>query len=39
VIFDIGGNKYRLIARADFDEGALYIVRVLTHEQYDRENL
>jgi mRNA interferase HigB len=39
IIFDIGGNKYRLIARVDFDERALYIERVLTHGQYDRENL
>jgi mRNA interferase HigB len=39
VIFDIGRNKYRLIARGDFEERALFIERVLTHEQYDRENL
>jgi mRNA interferase HigB len=38
LIFDIGGNKYRLIARVDFEEQLLYIQRVLTHEEYDREN-
>ena len=38
VIFDIGGNKYRLISRVDFDEQLLYIEQVLTHEEYDRKN-
>lgn len=39
LIFDIGGNKYRLLARVDFEEQVLYIQRVLTHEEYDREDL
>ena len=39
LIFNISGNKYRLIARVDFEEQLLYIQRVLTHEEYDRENL
>ncbi len=38
-IFDIAGNKYRLVARADFEERILYVQSVLTHEQYDREEL
>lgn len=38
VIFDVGGNKYRLIARVDFDEQLLYIQEVLTHEEYDRKD-
>jgi mRNA interferase HigB len=37
MIFDIGGNKYRLIARVDFEEQLVVIERVLTHEEYDRE--
>jgi mRNA interferase HigB len=37
VIFDIGGNKYRLIASVDFDEQMFVIERVLTHADYDRE--
>ena len=37
LIFDIGGNKYRLIASVDFVEQILVIERVLTHENYDRE--
>jgi mRNA interferase HigB len=39
LIFDIGGNKYRLIARVDFDEQLLVIETVLTHQEYDREDL
>ena len=37
LIFDIGGNKYRLIASVDFTEQILVIERVLTHEEYDQE--
>jgi mRNA interferase HigB len=39
VIFNIGGNKYRLIARVDFEEGLLVVQTVLTHPEYDREEL
>ena len=39
LIFDIGGNKYRLIASVDFKEQLLVIERVLTHEDYRRERL
>jgi mRNA interferase HigB len=39
IIFDIGGNKYRLIARIDFEEQAMYVESVLTHKDYDRESL
>ena len=38
-IFNIGGNKYRLIARVDFEEQLLVIETVLTHREYDREDL
>jgi mRNA interferase HigB len=37
LIFDIGGNKYRLIARVDFEEQMLLIQTVMTHEKYNRE--
>jgi mRNA interferase HigB len=36
LIFDIGGNKFRLIARVDFEEQILYIQSVLTHKEYER---
>jgi len=39
IVFDIGGNKYRLIAIVNFEQQALLIREVLTHEEYDRENL
>jgi mRNA interferase HigB len=39
LIFDIGGNKYRLVARVDFEEQLLVIQTVLTHQEYDREDL
>ena len=39
LIFDIGGNRYRLVARVDFEEEVLYIESVMTHEEYDREDL
>ena len=39
LIFNIGGNKYRLIARVDFEEQLFVIQIVLTHREYDREDL
>jgi mRNA interferase HigB len=38
-IFNIGGNKYRLIARVDFEEQLLVMQTVLTHQEYNREDL
>jgi mRNA interferase HigB len=35
VIFDIGGNKYRIIAALHYDRQICYVLRVLTHKQYD----
>ena len=31
LIFDIGGNKYRLVARVDFEEQGFFIQNVMTH--------
>lgn len=36
VVFDIGGNKYRLIAVIHFNRLKVYVRHVLTHEEYDR---
>ena len=35
-IFDIGGNKYRLIAYIRFNKQIAYIKAVLTHQDYDK---
>ena len=36
IVFDIGGNKYRLVAKIVFPSQTLYIRHVWTHAQYDR---
>ena len=36
VVFDIGGNKYRLIAAIHFNRGKLFVRHVLTHGEYAR---
>ena len=35
LIFNIGGNKFRLIVVAHFDRGRIYVRHVLTHSEYD----
>lgn len=35
-VFDIGGNKYRIIAAIHFDYQKLYVRHVLTHKEYDK---
>jgi mRNA interferase HigB len=37
IVFNIGGNKYRLIAVIHFNRGKVYVRHVLTHQEYDRE--
>lgn len=34
-VFDIGGNKYRLIAYIDYQTKKVFIRHVLTHTEYD----
>ena len=36
IVFNIGGNKYRLIASIHFNRGKVYIRHVLTHAEYDK---
>jgi mRNA interferase HigB len=36
-VFNIGGNKYRLIASIHYNRHKVYIREVLTHEEYDRD--
>jgi len=34
IVFDIGGNKYRLIAEMNFARKVLFIRRIMTHKEY-----
>src|SRR4051794_19578736 len=34
-IFDIGGNKFRLIAAIHYNTQRVFVLRVLTHKEYD----
>lgn len=35
-IFDVGGNKFRVISKVTYLEQVVLITNVLTHEEYDR---
>lgn len=34
VVFDIGGNKYRLVAEINFTRKVLFIRAIMTHKEY-----
>jgi mRNA interferase HigB len=36
IVFNVGGNKYRLIASIHFNRGKVYIRQVMTHQEYNR---
>jgi mRNA interferase HigB len=36
VIFNIGGNKFRLLAIIDFKESVVIVRNVMTHKEYDQ---
>lgn len=36
VVFNIGGNKYRLVVKAAFAHRAMYVKFIGTHAEYDR---
>ena len=35
-VFDIGGNKYRLIAYVHYRMGAVFIKNILTHKEHEK---
>jgi mRNA interferase HigB len=35
-VFDIGGNKFRIVAAIHFDQQKLFIRHVFTHKEYDK---
>lgn len=36
-VFNIKGNKYRLIVSIDYEKQVIYIKYILTHAEYDKE--
>ncbi|MFC1575829.1 type II toxin-antitoxin system HigB family toxin [Gemmatimonadota bacterium] len=38
-VFNIGGNRYRLVVDMRYDLGRVYVREVLTHAEYDRRSL
>jgi len=38
VVFNIWGNKYRLIVRINYGSGIVYILFIGTHKEYDKIN-
>jgi len=36
-VFNIGGNKYRLIAKVDYCAQVIRIREILTHAEYDKD--
>jgi mRNA interferase HigB len=39
VVFNIGGNKYHLVAAVDYRRQALFIKFIGTHAEYDKVNV
>lgn len=37
-VFDVGGNKLRLISHIHFHRQKIYIRHILTHKEYDKNN-
>ena len=37
-VFNIGGNKFRVVASIHFNRRKVYVRHVLTHAEYDQEN-
>ena len=36
IVFNIKGNDYRLVADVEYRLGLVFIIRVMTHAQYDK---
>jgi mRNA interferase HigB len=37
VVFNIGGNKYRLICRIRYASQKVFVLKVMTHSEYDED--
>jgi mRNA interferase HigB len=38
IVFNIGGNNFRLITYIDFEGQFVFVRAILTHAEYDKEN-
>ena len=38
VVFDIGGNKFRMFAVVEYVAGVVEVKEILTHAEYDKRN-
>lgn len=38
-VFNIKGNHYRLVVDIEYQLGIVFIVRVMTHAEYDKVNI
>jgi mRNA interferase HigB len=36
IVFNVGGNKFRLVVVAHFNRGKLYVRKVMTHAEYSK---
>lgn len=36
-IFNVGGNKYRLIVKIRYKSQRIYVIHVMTHKEYDKK--
>jgi mRNA interferase HigB len=36
IVFDVGGNKFRLVAEINFRRRVLFIRSILTHKEYEK---
>ena len=37
VVFNIGGNKYRLVTRIFYPSQKVYVLKVMAHQEYDED--
>jgi len=37
VVFNIGGNKYRLVTRIRYKSRKVFVLKVMTHSEYDED--
>ena len=37
VVFDVGNNRFRLIARVFYESQRMYVLKVMDHKEYDKK--